>query len=369
MKLQRSPGIYFEWSGDTLVARHVNSHIKCHLGIPVVELLNRLENPQEENELLDSYPPNSRADVRATLQGLLQGGFLREIPAEQSESVLAGTEGWWEAWGTQARAFHFASRDANFASFRGERARQLADQLAQAGPAPLIAKRCPGAPRIPLPPVQAAIDEPLGHVLETRRTHRQFHDSPVSLDTFSTVLHYSFAPLGYQDTGAFGTQMVKASPAGGSRHDGECYPACFRVEGVLPGLYHYDACGHALELVRPDFPPELVLELTAGQDHCARSAFTCFLTTVPERITYKYCHPRAYRMWMYNVGYVGQTFALVCTALGLGAFETAAFDDTRVEQALDVDPRQEFAAFILGAGVPVLTEQGLPPDFHPVPPP
>lgn len=368
MKIQRAPGVYIEWSDGVLTAKHANSHAKCVTAVPVVELLDRLTEPVEHRDVISGYPDNEAPDVEKVIDILISAGFIIDHDASGKEDVQ-GDESWWDDFGPEARAFHFATRDAEFVAFRSDEAERLAEELAaQGGPAPELAKSYPGSRAISLP-APFELDMPLAACLRNRRTHRAFRDEAVPLDALATVLYFSFAPLMYQSTGVFGPQMVKASPAAGSRHDTECYVACFDVGDVPAGLYHYNCQEHTLELLKEDFSRRAVLELTEWQDHCANSAFTCFVTTTPRRLTYKYRHPRAYRIWMYNVGHVGQTFDLVCTALGLGPFQTSAFQDRDLEKELGIDRRQEFVTYVLGAGVPVVTEEGLPPDMWPAPDP
>lgn len=361
MKIRRAPHIYMEWEDDEIVARRLGYDVKCQLGPPVVDLLDKLREPMDRLDLLADYPEDERASVDGVLDGLLDAGL---IAWDGRADTAQGDEEWWQGWGTEARVFHFATRDAEFVPFRSEQSEAYIRELAAQGPTTPLAKRYPDSPTIALPP-HRPVTAAMSPTLEKRRTHRNFHDVPVSLADFSTVMHYSFAPLGYQDTGPLGVQMVKASPAGGSRHDLECYVSCFNVEDVPEGLYHYNGPDHSLELIRTDLSREVILDLTDQQTHCVTGAFTCFLTTVPERIVFKYRHPRAYRLWMYNAGHVGQTFALTCTALGLGPFQTAVFDDSGLEKELRIDPSCEFATYILGAGVPVVTDTGLPVDFWP----
>jgi hypothetical protein len=51
-----------------------------------------------------------------------------------------------------------------------------------------------------------------------------------------------------------------------------------------------------------------------------------------------------------DAGHLGQTFALVATALSLAPFCTAAFDVGAVERHLQVDGVSESAVFLLGVG-------------------
>lgn len=71
---------------------------------------------------------------------------------------------------------------------------------------------------------------------------------------------------------------------------------------------------------------------------------------------------------MYDAGHYGQTFALAATALGLGPFQTVAFADSEVERFLGVDPDEEFAVYLLSAGVPERPGPLVPTDFA-FPPP
>ena len=46
--------------------------------------------------------------------------------------------------------------------------------------------------------------------------------------------------------------LKRTSPSGGGLHPVEAYPLIRNVEGIKPGLYHYDARDHALErIARP----------------------------------------------------------------------------------------------------------------------
>lgn len=203
-----------------------------------------------------------------------------------------------------------------------------------------------------------------------RRTHRDFSETPVEADQLATVLSCAFAPQRFIDAELFGVQQLRASPSAGARHEVECYVAVLNVTGIPAGLYHYNALTHSLELLRDDIDRQAVGQLTYDQRQCLQGAFLCFTTVVAQRLAWKYRHPRAYRLWMLDAGHYGQTFALACTALGLGPFQTAAFRDSAVETALGIDGNEEFAAYLLGAGVPLADRSSgsLPPDYrYPLP--
>ncbi|MDH6111065.1 SagB-type dehydrogenase family enzyme [Kitasatospora sp. MAP12-15] len=296
-------------------------------------------------------------EPEAVLRQLVAAGLLdTEAAVERHEGEA------WQHWGPAARRFHRVARDADYTVHEGRD--EVVAAILDSGPEPADSKSYPGAPRLLLPRTLSPFTLDLRETLERRRTYRVFSPEPVRLDQLATVLHYSFAPLRTIDAGAFGVRQLRASASAGGRHEVECYVAAFNVEGVPPGLYHYEPLTHALELLVPDLGREQLADLTYHQKETCAGAFTCFTTVVAQRIAYKYRHPRAYRLWMYDAGHYGQTFAMTCTGLGLGAFQTVAFKDSELEALLGVDPEEEFAAYALSAGRPLLDEGLLPVDYR-----
>jgi SagB-type dehydrogenase family enzyme len=166
------------------------------------------------------------------------------------------------------------------------------------------------------------------------------------------------------DADVFGTLPMKTSPSGGARHELEGYVVALEVNGVPPGLYHYNAESHALELLSTDVNRAMLERLTYGISMPPASAFMCVVTAVFPRTMYKYQHPGNYRVTLLGAGHLGQTFALAATALGLGAWQTIMFRDSELERVLGIDGYTEGALYLLGAGYPVTTAEGLPTDLR-----
>jgi nitroreductase len=68
-----------------------------------------------------------------------------------------------------------------------------------------------------------------------------------------------------------------------------------------------------------------------------------------------------------DAGHLSQTFYLVCTDLGLGAFVTAAINGAKIEERLGVDPTRHGALAICGCGPAGPAAPGLEPPFGPYP--
>jgi SagB-type dehydrogenase family enzyme len=123
------------------------------------------------------------------------------------------------------------------------------------------------------------------------------------------------------------------------------------VADLTPGLYHYAAGRHALELLKRGADPQLARRFFPGQAWTGRAAALLFMTAVFPRVQWKYRFPRAYRVVTLDAGHLCQTFCLAATWLGLAPFCTAAFADSRIEQALQIDGINESVIYAAGVGV------------------
>jgi SagB-type dehydrogenase family enzyme len=349
--LRCRPGTAFYLGSQGFTVEHKGKRVL--LSKPALDLLSEFADWRDESEVITQYP-SERADAarKALVQlaglGLIEPSGPEGTCGQSSEASDAG--GWIPQWGAAARSFHEASRDAPYVDDREERA-DLVRRITSV-PGPDLFKDYGKKPTIPLPTSPVPLSMPLGEALLTRRTHRDFTGQPVTVQQLATVLHYTFRPQGFINGGPFGLLLQKVSPSAGARHEAECYVAARNVDDVNPGLYHYNGKHHSLTLIGEAPSDTDLAYMTYNQRQCYSSPFTCFTTAVFPRLAYKNRHARSYLLWMYDAGHYGQTFALACAALGLGAYQTAAFRDSEVERYLDVHGTGEFAAYVLGAGHP-----------------
>ncbi|MFY1674590.1 SagB family peptide dehydrogenase [Plantactinospora sp. WMMB334] len=323
-----------------------------------VELLEHFTDWSTVEKVVAGLGDFDTDSVREAVEALAGAGLLVDRTGAEREERFLGA---WRAWGEEARFFHFGTRNTIYTGDSLEQRRSDARWVRETGGTPpAIFKSYPEAPRVYLPRAFLPLAEAFGQVLTRRRTHRVFTGEPVGLAQLSTVLFYTFAPMQLYDAGDLGTLMLRTSPCGGARHELEGYVAVLDVQDVPPGLYHYNAEAHALELVDPGFDRARLHRLTYESEMCTPSAFVCFVTAVFERTMYKYRHSRALRVTLLSAGHLGQTFVLTSTAVGLGAWQSAAFRDEELDEALGVDGFAEGCLYMFGAGVPVRDETGMP---------
>jgi len=311
-------------------------------------VLDAFSEPRSVREAAALFPEFRTASVAREIRKLARLGFLvSNADAGRARDVA-------EAWkGSFAAAhFHFATRDQTYVSEPAAIAAYYRMRLAQEPQPPQtkdVRTRC----RIPLPaPALPAAGPSLLEALARRRTVREFARTPVPRDAFLSIVARTWGRTGWIDGGILGPQILKTSPSAGARHPVECYPIVWNVAGIPAGAYHYSVARNALELVRAgDFRREAA-RIAANQEWVRGAGFLCVLTAVVERTFWKYPDSDAYRLFFLDAGHLGQTFALLATAAGLGPFQTAAISEGRAEKLLGLDGIGELAFYLCGAGVP-----------------
>ena len=258
-------------------------------------------------------------------------------------------------WGQEARFFHFATQRVNY-TFDFEAIREQLERRAAVDPPPSAFKECAGS-LFPLPSPNDPVCRNLWQILESRRTTRAFRRESITEATLGTLIHRVWGKLRFYNGSRLDVRVVKTSPSGGARHPIEVYVVAQRVEGIPPGIYHYSVLHHALSLLVEGIREGRMVELFSGQAWVRDAAALFFMTAVLPRSMWKYDHARAYRVIQLDAGHLGQTFHLVCTALGLGPFTTAAIQDREIEMELGLDGVWETSIYAAACGFPVVSPE------------
>ncbi|MBQ1074949.1 SagB/ThcOx family dehydrogenase [Micromonospora sp. C31] len=360
MRVRRRDQLICRWDSDALMIALPGQRRWLRVTPDLFALLQRLSDYTDVDEVAAHFGDETAEAATEALHKLRDAGILVADTDDDSTPPV------WRHWGPIASRMHTEARDANYL-VDSPRRDATAAQIAADGEPPAPFKRYPHAPAVHLPRRALPLRTPVEEVFAARRTHRAFAGTPVGIDALATVLACTFAPQRFLDGGAFGPQQGRVSASAGGRHEVECYVVVHDVTGVPAGLYHYAPEVHRLELLDATVDRQRVAALAYQQEPSYQGAFTCLTTTVAARLSWKYRHPRAYRLWMFDAGHYGQTFALTCTALGLAPFQTVAFHDSRVEEMLGVDGDHEFATYLLSAGNPAPGDGASPagPEYPP----
>jgi putative peptide maturation dehydrogenase len=254
---------------------------------------------------------------------------------------------------------------------RAKAATAIAKRTERGGPPPAHFHSAPGTKTVH----ELPLDEPQGELYELlrrRRTVRGYEpDATMSLEQLSTILRIVFGCTGVVPVGGGFVLQRKTSPSGGALHPTEAYPVIRRVDGMAPGLYHYNVERHALELLEElteAEATEYLRQATGGQAHFQHAQVAFVLTTRFRRNYWKYWMQRdQYGVLLLDAGHLSQTLYLVATELGLDAFVTAVINHDDIGARLGLDRYDEGALVVCGCGVAV-SESGLMPRFRPFTP-
>jgi putative peptide maturation dehydrogenase len=323
---------------------------------------------REELELLMTVPAehwmdDDGLDLEVT-RDLTQKGLILSDAADgrlgllrERDDALVANE-----WNLYAALYHYMTQwsgvdirdddegDVELSIRSNAAARAL---VAQHGPPPGEFASFPPIPALRLPGRER--DGSLYRILMARRTTRSFApDVPMTLEQLDTVLRYVFGCHGYRRPLPDVVCIKRTSPSGGGLHPIEAYPIVNNVEGVDPGIYHYNARDHELVLLSELEPTEgrrMASSFMCGQSYFGTAHVSFVLTARFYRNYWKYRrHQKAYAAILMDAAHLSQTLYLVSAELGLGAFITIAINAGDIEERLGLDGVREGVIAMTGCG-------------------
>jgi len=145
------------------------------------------------------------------------------------------------------------------------------------------------------------------------------------------------------------TLPLRAVPSGGALYPLELYVAALRIEGLEPGLYHFDPLAPALAVVHDSLGADDVSPLSTYPEIVAGSAAVLFIAAVFGRTRFKY-GMRGYRFALLEAGHVAQNVLLTATAFGLGAVPLGGYYDRLTDEFLGLDGVNESTLYTVAVG-------------------
>lgn len=219
-------------------------------------------------------------------------------------------------------------------------------------PPDAVYRRADWNTRIPLPkPAHTDFDA----LLALRTTTRNFDtDASLGNEEFSQMMYRGFGATHRQLLSEGAEVLKRSSPSGGGLHPVEPYVLVVNVEGLSPGIYHYQGVDHVMEMSKSldiSAARQLALTMVAGQPWFADAAALVVLAVRFDRHQWKYRnHPKAFRVMNVEVGHFSQTLYLSAAELGLGAFVTVAINEKQIEEAFEFDGLEQGCLAVCGFG-------------------
>jgi len=207
-------------------------------------------------------------------------------------------------------------------------------------------KSYPSSPKIKLEAPQDQGGMSLWEAIKRRRSIRSFRDESMKKSELSQLLWASQGitkkSMGYE---------LRSTPSAGALYPVETYLIILGVEGIQPGVYHYDVKNHELEELRTGDFGSQIAKASLDQDFVAEAAVVFIWTAIFERSKWKYGE-RAYRYVYLDAGHIAQNLALAAISLGMGTCQVAALYDDEVNRIIDVDGVEESVLYMTVVGRP-----------------
>lgn len=185
----------------------------------------------------------------------------------------------------------------------------------------------------------------LENTITGRRSIRRFSPAPLTLEEMAWLL---WCTQGVQQVLPLAT--IRTVPSAGARHPLDTYVLINHVKGLNNGLYRYIALEHAVAPLRLDAKiGQQVQEACLGQDMVNRAALGFFWVADVYRSAWRYGE-RAWRYVFLDAGHVCQNLYLGAAPLECGVCAIAAFDDEKLNSALEIDGENRFAVYAAVVG-------------------
>lgn len=181
-------------------------------------------------------------------------------------------------------------------------------------------------------------------VIRSRKSPQKFTSVPITLEQLADVLQLSY---GENNEGSVSRRLV---PSGGARYPLELYVLALNVEGLVPGVYHYNIKDHRLEhYFWEDFTQDEIAKYTI-YSWVKTAGALIIISSIFGRTTQKY-GSRGYRYALLEAGHVGQMICLGARYLGCNARPLTGTNDEGVEKLLGIDGEYESILYSVAVGM------------------
>ncbi len=205
-------------------------------------------------------------------------------------------------------------------------------------------KEYPDAPKIELHRTWELSQSKITSLLQNRRSLRKYGKEPIKLEELAFML---WASQGITAKSAH--YSFRTSPSGGALYPIETYLSANRVEGLEPGLYHFDPQNFCLDQLSKGDSTKDVAACCLDQNFMVNAAVCFMWTGVLRRCLSKYGN-RGMRYVILDAGHICQNLLTAAEATGNGACPVAAFYDNEMNTLLGLDAAEETAIYAAAVG-------------------
>ena len=124
--------------------------------------------------------------------------------------------------------------------------------------------------------------------------------------------------------------------------------AVLNVDGLTPGLYHYNVKKHSLELILKE--KTAVLKTLFYYDFVEKAGAVFIFSMIPKRSTIKYSN-FALKIGLIETGHLAENIYLAAQSLKLKCCSLGGLNESMAHRLLDLDGSQEITFYALAMGL------------------
>lgn len=203
-------------------------------------------------------------------------------------------------------------------------------------------------PKVALPGELPPSTQPFDDVLRRRATAREFTGESIRLDQLAKILVMSYGITQSREGTSF-PRDLRVIPSGGALYPLELFLYATKVEGLEPGLYHYNPERYELDALRLGDQTDRVCGLFVQPALAASAAAVVFIAAVFARSVFKY-GDRGYRFILLEAGHLGQNANLTAQEMGLASVNIGGYFDRDVDRYLGLDGVNRSSVYALFLG-------------------
>ena len=178
--------------------------------------------------------------------------------------------------------------------------------------------------------------------LQQRRSVREFAEEPLTLQEISQLLWAAYGITQHTVNGPdFLRGGFRTAPSAGALYPLEFYVITGDVDGLEPGIYHYNSEKHELSKILDGDKRKDISEAALQQEMFVSAPATIVITAEVARTASKYgARGREHYVWL-EAGHSAQNICLQCVSLNLGTCTVGAFDDSKIIRVLNLKGEEE----------------------------
>lgn len=205
-------------------------------------------------------------------------------------------------------------------------------------------KEYPEAKKIILPQTYAHPSSTLVDCLENRRSYRNFEKEPLTIEILNYLLWASGGIS--KSTPTFNFRTV---PSAGALYPIETYLIINNVNGISPGLYHWNLLNNELDILKQENLGKYLRSTSFDQAMLEKAPVVFIWTAVFGRSFNKY-KERTYRYVFLDAGHIAAHLSLAAVSLNCSSCQVGAFFDDRVNEILGIDGISESVIYMSVVG-------------------